>query len=587
MLQRFGNHQVDRDWLNRNFPCMMACPAGTGAGRYVALIAEGRLEEAYRYACDANPLSSICGRVCAHPCEAACRRGVIDKPIQIRALERVLTERYGPESLSPLTVHERSAAGQPFRIAVVGSGPMGLSVARDLALLGYPVTIFEAAPVAGGMLRLGIPEYRLPRSVTEAQIREILAAGDITLRLNQAAGRDFTISGLRYQGFAAVVLAVGAHRGQELFIPGANLAGVHKGIDFLRGASLGACFPIGRKVVIVGGGNVAIDTARTALRMGSEILILYRRERKDMPAIEEEAEAAEQEGAKIMFMASPRRIIGDAEGKVIAIEVSGSNTESRIDCDTIITAIGQMPNLDFLEAEPDIQVSRQGLIMVDGATLMTSVPGIFAGGDCVFGPRLIIDAVGDGKRIARSVDEYLTGRLHPDPDVIVEVLDHRKIRQPSRAIPLGQRAGITGVEADLHERAAMAEARRCLRCWINTSFGGNHDDGPRCILCGACVDVCPEECLRLAPLDHIDFPTPVLDQILENRRLFRVELNDVAAEELGVITGSVMLKDETRCIRCGLCAERCPVGEIAMEAYYLAPRETVVSVQARSIPDGD
>ena len=587
MLQRFRNKEVDRDWLNSNFPCMMACPGGTHAGRYVALIAEGRFEEAYRYARDANPLASVCGRVCAHPCETACRRGAIDKPIQIRTLERLLTERYGPESASPLAVHHRSVAGQPFRIAVVGSGPVGLSAAHDLALVGYPVTIFEAAPVAGGMLRLGIPEYRLPRAVAEAQIREILAAGDITLRLNQAAGRDFTISGLRHQGFGAVVLAVGAHRSRKLSIPGVDLAGVHKGIDFLRDASLGYRFPIGRKVVVVGGGNVAVDSARTALRTGSEVLILYRRERKDMPAIEEETEAALDDGVKIEFLVSPRLIIGDTEGKVTAIEVVRTNSEFRIECDTIIAAIGQTPNLTFLKADPDIQISPQGLIVVDSATLMTNAPGVFAGGDCVFGPRLIIDSVGDGKRIARSVDEYLTGRRHPDPDVVVEVLDHREIRQPVRTMPLNRGVGFTEVEAGLDERAAMAEARRCLRCWINTGFGGSHDDGSRCILCGACVDACPEECLRLSPLDQIDFPHEVLDRIRQNQELFRVELNDVAAEELGVITGSVMLKDETRCIRCGLCAEHCPVGEITMEAYHFAPREAGESLQVRGVGKGD
>src|SRR5208283_4791517 len=206
LLKRFKDKKVDRDWLNTNFPCMMACPAHTNAGRYVALIAEGRFEEAYRYARDPNPLASICGRVCAHPCETACRRGAVDKPIQIRALKRLLTERYGPESRHPLRIERPRGAPQPHRIAVVGSGPVGLSAAHDLGLMGYPVTIFEAAPVAGGMLKLGIPEYRLPRSVVEAQVREILEAGDIALKLNQAAGRDFTIAGLRRQGFNAVVV---------------------------------------------------------------------------------------------------------------------------------------------------------------------------------------------------------------------------------------------------------------------------------------------------------------------------------------------------------------------------------------------
>ena len=180
MLSRFQDKKVDRDWLTSNFPCQMACPAGTNAGRYVALIAEGRFEEAYRYARDPNPLASICGRVCAHPCETACRRGAIDSPIQIRALKRLLTERYGPEARRPLRVERPPVKPLPFRVAVVGSGPVGLSAAHDLGLMGYAVTIFDAAPVAGGMMHLGIPEYRLPRSVVDAQVREILEAGNIT-----------------------------------------------------------------------------------------------------------------------------------------------------------------------------------------------------------------------------------------------------------------------------------------------------------------------------------------------------------------------------------------------------------------------
>src|SRR5437763_1286158 len=267
MLKRFRDKKVDGDWLHTNFPCMMACPAHTNAGRYVGLIAEGRFEEAYRLARDPNPLASICGRVCAHPCETACRRGEIDKPISIRALKRFLTEQYGPESKRPINVNEgRGQKKLPFRVAVVGGGPVGLSAAHDLALMGYSVTIFEAAPVAGGMLYLGIPECRLPRDVVEAQVREILETGDITLKLNQAAGRDFTISDLRQQGFNSVLIAVGAHRSRDLSIPGVDLDGVHKGIEFLLNVNLGYKFTIGKKVIVIGGGNVAMDVARSAAR---------------------------------------------------------------------------------------------------------------------------------------------------------------------------------------------------------------------------------------------------------------------------------------------------------------------------------
>jgi formate dehydrogenase beta subunit len=415
---RFHDKKVDRDWLNTNFPCMTACPAGTNAGRYVALIADGHFEEAYRYARDPNPMASICGRVCAHPCETACRRGAIDKPISIRALKRFLTERYGPESRRPLPLQKRKPAPkQPFRVAVVGSGPVGLSAAHDLALMGYAVTIFEAAPVAGGMLCLGIPEYRLPRSVVEAQVREILEIGGITLKLNSAAGSDFTIAGLKRDGFDAVVIAVGAHRSRDLAIPGVDLDGVLKGIDFLLNANLGYRFTIGKNVVVIGGGNVAMDVARSAarevvrrhaadpaltgegavpnesnvaavaahemvdislsaLRLGAtKVSIVCLEKRHEMPAALEEIEEAEMEGIALRDGLGPHRVLG-RDGKVTGLETLRTkwvfdstgrfnpafeeNSESVIDCDTVILAIGQATKLDFLQPEDGVQVSPRG-----------------------------------------------------------------------------------------------------------------------------------------------------------------------------------------------------------------------------------
>jgi len=331
MLSRFEDKKVDREWLASNFPCMMACPAGTNAGRYVSLIAKGVSKRRTAPRGSPTPWPAFAGVVCAHPCETACRRGAIDKPISIRALKRFLTERYGPESRHPLEIRRTPAAAMRFRVAIVGSGPVGLSAAHDLARLGYSVTIFEAAAVAGGMLSLGIPEYRLPRSVVEAQIREILDAGGVTLKTNQAAGRDFTIQFLR-ERFDAVVLAVGAHRSRDLSIPGVDLDGVHKGIDFLLNANLGYRFTIGKRVVVIGGGNVAMDVARSAarevlkqhrpdeaepsdenisavathemvdislsaLRLGArEVSIVCLERRVEMPAALEEVEEAELEG---------------------------------------------------------------------------------------------------------------------------------------------------------------------------------------------------------------------------------------------------------------------------------------------------
>ncbi|MGZ4814777.1 MAG: FAD-dependent oxidoreductase [Terriglobales bacterium] len=644
MLNRFLDKQVDKDWLNTNFPCMMACPAHTNAGRYVELISEGRFEEAYRFARDPNPLASICGRVCAHPCETACRRGEIDKPISIRALKRFLTERYGPESRRRV---ERPTASEklPFKVAVVGAGPVGLSAAHDLALMGYSVTLFEAAPVAGGMLYLGIPEYRLPRSVVEAQVREILEIGDITLKLNMAAGRDFTIAELRRQGFDAVLIAIGAHKSRDLTIPGVELDGVHRGIEFLLNVNLGYKFTIGKRVLVIGGGNVAMDVARSAarevlrehgasdevvpsdenlaavathemmdislsaLRMGArEVHIVCLEKRHEMPAALEEIEEAETEGIIIHAGFGPKRILGE-NGKVVGLETVDTKwvfdqngrfspafeegSEKQLPCDTIIMSIGQAPNLDFLRPEDGVQKSPRGLISVDRETLMTSAPGVFAGGDCAFGPRLIIDSVADGKRAAVAIDEYLRGQKHPEPMIEVEVLARHRMfadfmeitRQPIPMLPIDRRTGITEVEVGYDESAAMEEARRCLHCWVNTVFEGNPLDGSECVLCGGCVDICPENCLQLISLDRIDFPPEVIDALADHRSLFNVELDDIAADELGVVKGSAMLKDETSCIRCGLCAMRCPASTISMEAYHFRPAEKtgLISIQTMDL----
>jgi NADPH-dependent glutamate synthase beta subunit-like oxidoreductase/NAD-dependent dihydropyrimidine dehydrogenase PreA subunit len=644
MFKRYQEKRVDEDWLHTNFPCMMACPAHTNAGRYVGLIAEGQFEEAYRYARGPNPLASICGRVCAHPCETACRRGQIDKPISIRALKRFLTERFGPESKHHIRMDNVRDHKLPFKVAVIGAGPVGLSAAHDLSLMGYSVTLFEAAPVAGGMLYLGIPEYRLPRDVVEAQVREILETGDITLKLNYAAGRDFQVAELRRQGFDAILIAVGAHSSRDLSIPGVELDGVHRGVDFLLNVNLGYKFTIGRNVLVIGGGNVAMDVARSAarevvrqhapgveevtpsedsvaavatkemvdvslsaLRMGArEVHVVCLEKRDEMPAALEEIEEAETEGIILHPGFGPKRFVG-VDGRVTALEVLKTKyvfdenrrfnpafyegSESQIPCDTVIMAIGQTTKLDFLRPEDGVEVSPRGLIAVNPHSLMTSAPGIFAGGDCVFGPRLIIDSVGDGKRAAIGIDEYLRGTHHPEPTIeVTELRRHAMtqdfisvLRQPIPMLPLDRRTGMTEVEVGYDEQSAMAEAQRCLHCWVNTIFEGFADDGTLCILCGGCVDVCPENCLQLVNLDRVEFTPEAIAHLSANPEFYGAELPDFMPEELQAgALGSVMLKDETRCIRCGLCAARCPVSTISMESYNLLPAEPtgLISVEA-------
>lgn len=612
---------------------MQACPVHTQAGRYVTLIAQGRYEEAYRYARVPNPFASICGRVCGHPCEPACRRGQLDSPISIRALKRFLTERYGPESRNPIDVFpDKPRVFQPEKIAVIGSGPAGMSAAHDLALLGYSVTIFEAAPVPGGMMHLGIPEYRLPRDVLQAQIREILDLGP-ELRLNMRLGRDFSLEDLRRQGYKAVLLAFGLHRSRDLNLPGHELDGVVKGIDFLLNVNLGYRFSIGKQVVVIGGGNVAIDVARSAmreqqklsaepeggaglpdhltssemdvamkefmdvsraaLRMGArEVHLVCLESREEMPASEEEIEEGLVEGIRIHPSLGPKQFVGKS-GKVTGLEVIhctsvfdaqrrfsptfAPGTETVIPCDTVILAIGQASDLSFLSPADRIEATRQGTLKIDPETLMTTAPGVFAAGDIAFGPRLIISAVADGKKAAEQIDKYLRGsEWKPKPQYVqITVLDHHQMaehydeysRLAVPVIPLERRTGVAEVEIGFTEEQARQEASRCLQCWINTIFEGNEADGTECILCGGCVDVCPENCLQLVPLSHFEFSQETTQRLAAQADSGALDLLHLAPEQLTGVEGSVMVKDETICIRCGLCAERCPVNTIKMEAF--------------------
>lgn len=630
---------VDLEWLESNFPCMQACPVHTQAGRYVSLIAQGRYEEAYRYARVPNPFASICGRVCGHPCEPACRRGTFDMPISIRALKRFVTERYGPESRNPVDVFSgRPSVTRSEKVAVIGSGPAGMSAAHDLALLGYSVTVFEAAAVPGGMMHLGIPEYRLPRDVLQAQIREILDLGP-ELRLNSRLGKDFSLEDLRRQGYKAILMAFGLHRSRDLNLPGNDLDGVVKGIDFLLNVNLGYRFQIGKQVVVIGGGNVAIDVARSAmreqqqkfmkdiadvvlpneltsseldvamkefmdvsrqaLRMGArEVHLVCLESREEMPASEEEIEEGLMEGIRIQPSLGPKQFVGK-NGKLTGLEVIrctsvfdeqrrfnpkfAEGTETIIPCDTVILAIGQASDLSFIKPSDGIETTRQGTLKIDPATLMTTAPGIFAAGDIAFGPRLIINAVADGKKAAEQIDKFLRGaEWQPKPQFVqITVLDHHKMAEEydeySRlavpTIPLERRTGVSEVETGFTEEQARREASRCLQCWINTIFEGTEANGSECILCGGCVDVCPENCLQLVPLRQFEFSEQTQKQIAATSDARANELLHLAPEELAASEGSVMVKDETICIRCGLCAERCPVNTITMEAFEVFDRD--------------
>jgi len=596
---------------------MMACPVHTEAGRYVAAIAAGRYEEAYRIARQPNPLASICGRICAAPCEEACRRGCYDAPIAIRALKRFVCERYGVESMIDLA-KIREVLGRRIKprnkwVAIIGAGPAGLSCAHDLALLGYGVTVFEAQPVAGGMLRLGIPEYRLPRELVRLEINAILSLG-VELKLGKALGRDFTLDDLRENGYQAIFLAIGTHKSRSLNIEGVHLDGVLHAVDFLLNVNLGYKVELGEKILVIGGGNVAIDAARTAIRQerveevtatdivaaldvarsavrfGAKRVEMVCLEAPDeMPASREEIEEALQERIRIHYRKGPKRILGH-NGRVRGLETLEvasvfdeqgrfnptfiPHTESLLEADTIIIAIGQRPDLSFLRPSHGIEVTPQGTLQVDPETLATTAPGIYAGGDVAFGPRNVISAIADGRRAARAIDEYLSGRTPREERLAITVFDsihyqpeagYEKIpRQPIPMLPLDRRVGIAQVELGYDEDLARREARRCLRCWINTVFDGTEEFGSECILCGGCADICPENCIEILPLKELQFAE-------EAAGAFNGDYHFLPGRNGNGQTGLVLIKDEEVCIRCGLCAKRCPVGCITMEAFRTQP----------------
>ncbi len=600
----------------------------------MSLIAHGKYEDAYRYARLPNPFASICGRVCGHPCEPACRRGQFDSPISIRALKRFVTERFGPESRNPINVFsQKPRVKHSEKVAVIGSGPAGMSAAHDLALSGYPVTVFEAAAVPGGMMHLGIPEYRLPRDVLQAQIREILDMGP-ELKLNKRLGRDFSLEELKLQGYKAVLMAFGLHRSRDLNLPGHELDGVVKGIDFLLNVNLGYRFEVGKRVVVIGGGNVAIDVARSAmreqhkmagevlpneltssemdvamkefmdvsraaLRMGArEVQLVCLESRAEMPASEEEIEEGLLEGMKLRASLGPKQFVGK-DGKLTGLEVIqclsvfdenkrfnprfAEGTESVVPCDTVILAIGQSSDTSFLTPADGIETTRQGTLKINPDTLMTTAPGIFAAGDIAFGPRLIINAVADGKKAAIEIDKYLRGpEWKPKVKYVqITVLDHHEMaehydeysRLPVPALPIDRRTGVAEVETGFTESQALEEASRCLKCWINTIFEGTETTGTECILCGGCVDVCPESCLSLVPLKNFVFAEEEKERLRKEQVQRSIDLQHISPDELTQINGSVMVKDETVCIRCGLCAERCPAHTISMEAFEVFEEE--------------
>ena len=474
-------------------PCQEACPVGTDAGRYVALVGEGRYAEALRVAADYNPFPSVCGRVCTAPCEAACRRGVMDEPIAIRELKRFAAD-HGMEGYP---TPPPPASRRKERVAIIGAGPTGLSAAYQLVRGGYGVTVFEAMPVAGGMMAIGIPDYRLSKDVLKAEVDRILGLG-VELKLNTALGRDLSLDDLKSQGFNAILIATGATKSQPLGVPGEDLHGVWPATLFLKRVNLGEDVKLSGDALVVGGGSTAMDAARSAWRAGARnVRILYRRTRDDMPAQHEEIRAAEHEGVVIEQLAVPVEVLGRqgamTEVRCQRFEVVGKGPDGRnkvapvpgdvftIRARNLLVAIGEAPDPSILPEGSSIQFGEWGGLLTDSETLMTAQPGVFAGGDVATGPKSVIEGVAQGQRAAWAIDRYLRGLpatryvapwrtqpLLPVLDTVaLDLANRERAESAFGKVPHNGRHG--EVSLGFLPDIARAEAQRCLRCDVVTS----------------------------------------------------------------------------------------------------------------------
>lgn len=595
------------EYYDTNIPCLAACPVHTNAGMYVAAIADGDDELAYLTARLPNPFASVCGRVCAAPCEDACRRGAIDRPIAIRALKRFVTEQFGPErgdSGAWQQVVAPPRVERDERVAIVGGGPAGMACAHDLRRNGYQVTVFEATDRLGGAMWLGIPEYRLDRDVLQADIDSILALG-VEVRYDTRLGEDITFEQLRDE-FDAIFLGIGATLGRGLDIDGADADGVFKAIEFLINMNRGFTVDVGERVVVIGGGDVAMDAARTALRASEygtdavaddvpddaivqeqrssmteaidvartasragarSITVMSLESRDEMPAHDFEIEEAEHEGIAFVNRRGPVGL-GVSDGRVTGVETVGVTSvfddEGRfspvfddadrrfIDADTVILAIGQAIDLDALgEHGPDTSPRRT--IQIDGDTGRTSMPGVWSGGDAAKGPRTLIDAIADGRRSAADIHRSLGG---DEPDAGAPV--GATTRREATFVKLQQ---FHRLDDDYlaHDRVAVPTldtGRRIGLAEVELGFteAQARCEANRCLRCFANIVLDVNKCVLcglcadVCPVDVISF---------------------VPSEEIDPSTpgGTALLLDEERCVRCALCIERCPPDALAMGVW--------------------
>jgi formate dehydrogenase major subunit len=557
--------QADEEWFKANISCQSACPVNTPASSYIERIQEGDYDGALSLNYMANLFPHILGRVCTHPCESACRRGKIDEPVAICSLKRVAADF--ADNKSPKDVLIAKKTGK--RVAIIGAGPSGLAAGNDLAVLGHSVTIFEALPMAGGMLSVGIPPYRLPWNKIEDATNWIKELG-IEIKLNSPINNSEEFDKLADE-YDAVYIAAGAHKSQGLNIPGEDLKGVIHGITYMKDINLGKQDKVPSKVAVIGGGFTAIDCARSSLRLGAkDVSIIYRRTLKEMPAGELEVSMAEEEAIKIFYLTSPIRILGDMSSNVKAIEsvknklgepdASGRRrpeaipgSEFTLPVDMIIAAIGQAPDVSFLSTESGVEFTRWGTVIVDPENFMTNKKGVFAGGDFVTGPRNAIEVIGDGRKVAIAIDKYLSGGKEREFDYFFMDKDpvrrdpeyyETTPRKEQDSLPMDARWDINKeVEFGFSRDNAVKEAERCLLCHYNIFI-----DDQKCVLCGGCIDICPYNCIMMVSRE-------------------KIESGGILEGEIPEDWDAVMAIDEEKCVRCGLCVKRCPVGAIKMRRF--------------------
>lgn len=560
---------ADESWFRENVSCQSACPVNTPASSYIERIQEGDYDGALGLNYMANLFPHILGRVCTHPCESACRRGKIDEPVSICSLKRAAADFADKKSPVGSSIAKKSTGK---KVAIIGAGPSGLAAGNDLAIVGHDVTIFEALPMAGGMLSVGIPPYRLPWNKIDDAVNWVKELG-IKLKLNSPVNSSEEFDKL-VEEYDAVYIAAGAHKSVALDIPGEeDLKGVLHGITYMKDINLENQKKVPSRVAVVGGGFTAIDCARSSLRLGArEVFIIYRRTLKEMPAGELEVSMAEAEAIKILYLTSPIKILGDVGSNVKAIEciknklgepdASGRRrpepipgSEFTLPVDMVIAAIGQAPDASFMTEKSGIEFTKWGTVIVDPESFTTSKEGVFAGGDFITGPRNAIEVIGDGRKAARAIDKYLSGGKERrfvytlmEKDPVRKVSGYEAIsRQEQDSVEMGERWEIEKeVELGFSKENAAKEADRCLLCHYNIFI-----DADKCVLCGGCIDICPQDCIMMVSRD-------------------KIEAEGVRNGAVPDDWDAVMAIDEGQCIRCGLCVKRCPVDAIKMQRFSYA-----------------